>query len=638
MFYEMAKCHKRLGLALIVSLCTSPIAFPQQTITGNGAAGVPGGACSDAASETALRQREIALLGPDHAAAHANAPLHKCRVAMGLENVASASPAVLASALAQPATAVGRWSNPFTIPVVGIASVLLNNGKVLFWSYNPPDYLNPSASNTGVAYVWDPATRTGHSITSPENIWCGGQTILSDGRVYVAGGNLRYPDPNAAPGQTGWEGSLSNYTFNPKTEKWTRQPDMSVGRWYPTVTQPSDNSVVITSGYDQTGTVDQNGSQAGAITQAVELFRPSSAINGIGSISAISTHDPTGLYPYQYLTASGQMLQAGPSLNNSYLLAPGTWSWSPVPNLITSHYGYGNGIIFTDVSVTPISQIVTIAGGENGQTTLSNNEWLDTNNLGAGWRPYPQWLQTRHNANTVILPDGTLFTVGGNQDPTTYGTPLFESELYSKSANDPTGQWVQMAPNAIQAAYHSSAILLPDATVLLSQDDMSPGAASSHQAQVFSPPYLFKGTQPQIKKAPPSASRGQTISVSVNTPNISGVALVAPGAVTHANDMHQRYIKLKPMGSGRNIQVAIPASANLVPPRYYMLFVIDGNGIPSRAQFIRITRGQQRIIAYLSVWFCRPFLSNKGIGVTFNTTKFRMETSLWDEKSGRYST
>jgi hypothetical protein len=331
-------------------------------------------ACINPAAEARLKQRETALLGPKHARDHANARHHQCSLITGAANVAKPDPSVLAAYKASGSDAVGQWSDPFVIPVVGIASILLNTGKVLFWSYNPPDYLNPDASNTGVAYVWDPATRTGHSVVPPENIWCGGQTILSDGRVYVAGGNLRYPDPNAAPGQTGWEGALTDYTFDPNSETWTRQPDMSMGRWYPSVTQLADNSVVITSGYDETGT--QN------ITQLVEWFVPSDDMNGVGTVSTVSTHDPTGLYPYQYLTQSGQMLQAGPLLTNTYLLTPGTWSWNDIPNMNSSHDLYGNGIIYTDTTVTPAAQVVVIAGGVTDVGTISNNEWLDINNPG----------------------------------------------------------------------------------------------------------------------------------------------------------------------------------------------------------------------------------------------------------------
>ncbi|SAL86437.1 exported oxidase [Caballeronia arvi] len=581
---------KPLAVLLGVSLSVLPVSYVQQTAWAAPAVDPANDACSNPDAEVKLKHREIALLGPEHAAAHANARAHQCRVAKGLEKKAAPDPQVLAAANALPSTTAGQWSDPFVIPVVGIASVLLHTGKVLFWSYKPEDYGNPAASNTGVAYVWDPATRTGHSVTPPENIWCGGQTILSDGRVFIAGGNLRYPDPNDPSGHTGWEGALSSYTFDPVSETWKRQPNMSVGRWYPTTTQLADNRVVITSGFDQSGSVDQNGVTSN-VTNVVEVFTPSASAGGVGTISAVSTHDPTGLYPYQYLTQSGQMLQAGPAFFNTFLFAPNTWSWSSVPTLTTSHAGYGNGIIYSDASVTPPRQMVMIAGGENGQTAISNNEWLDIAQPGSGWQQFPHWQQARHNGNTVILPDGTLFTVGGNQQPTTYDAPLFESELYNKPANDPTGQWMQVAPHVIQAAYHSSAILLPDATVLLSQDDNNPLAASTHQAQVYSPPYMFKGARPQIVSAPTIVTLGQAFNITANTAKVASAVLIAPGAVTHANDMHQRFIKLqsKVAGNSNNVKLTIPTNRSLVPPGYYMLFIVDSSGIPSVAKFVRVT-------------------------------------------------
>jgi Domain of unknown function (DUF1929) len=107
---------------------------------------------------------------------------------------------------------------------------------------------------------------------------------------------------------------------------------------------------------------------------------------------------------------------------------------------------------------------------------------------------------------------------------------------------------------------------------------------------VYSPPYLYKSsTRSAITSAPTATTRGQTISVTANTNNIVSAALVAPGATTHANDMHQRFIKLNTTVSGKKVSTTIPTSASLVPPGYYMLFLVDSNGVPSKASFIRIT-------------------------------------------------
>jgi hypothetical protein len=483
---------------------------------------------------------------------------------------------------------VGRWSSPFVIPVVGVSAILLHTGKVMFWSYDPVNYHNPKKGNDGVGYIWNPLTRAGYNIPPPENIWCAGHTILSDGRVYVAGGNLRYPDGNAPPGQGSWQGTLTNYTFNPLQEIWAKQPDMVRGRWYPTVTKLADNRVVITSGIDETG--------SNAINNVVEVFTPDPNINGIGRVNAVGMHNSSGLYPLQFVLPSGQMLEAGPGADSSFQLNPATWNWTGLPRMRSDHYYLGTGASYTDASVLPNRQLVMVAGGYTYNPPLVNapvavNEWLDGFNPSLGWKAYPQFQTARHNHNTVMLPDGAMLTVGGNRGVYGYEEPELSSELYSKPAGDPTGVWNKVAPHTIQAAYHSTAILLPDATVLLSQDDMDSSAAAAfqHKAQVYSPPYLFKGAQPVITSAPASARYGQTFQVLTNRSVTRGAVLVAPAATTHGNDMHQRVIKVQTQQRTNGLNVTVPASSALVPPGHYMLFVVDSAGIPSVARFVHIS-------------------------------------------------
>lgn len=498
-------------------------------------------------------------------------------------------PAVAPTGTVDPAIG-GRWSDPFVVPVVGVTATLLHTGKVLFWSYDPVDYQNPAKSKNGVAYLWNWSTRTGYNIAPPENIWCGGQTILSDGRVYVAGGNLRYPDPNAANGLTNWAGTLTNFTFSPLDEAWAKQPNMVRGRWYPTLTKLANNQVIITSGMDETG--------SGAVTNQVELFTPDPNKMGIGTMRAVGIHNSSGLYPMQFLLPGGHMLEAGPNASSSYQMSTSNWSWSPLPRMKGDHYYNGNGVSYSDASGAAATQTIMVAGGYNyvsasstQNAPLAGNEWLDGFNPAGGWNTYPQWSVPRHNANTVILADGTMLTVGGNKGLYGYENAEFVPEIYTKQIGDKTGTWKQMAPHAIQAAYHSTALLLPDATVMLSQDDMdySVQAAFQHKVQVYAPPYLFKGAQPVITQAPSALTYDQLFSVSTDRDGMVSAMLVAPGATTHGNDMHQRAIKLKVTPKTNGLSIQVPASPALVPPGYYMLFVMDTAGIPSVAKFVRIS-------------------------------------------------
>ena len=604
-----------------------------QAASGPALAAPPQGfkACQPDNVERTLFEREKSLIGPSHAAQHSHMRKHQCEVergtrkvpAKGIEMKASetldddnkAKEAVwkrnskvsqlrhgatvllaglsgsrnsYAQVVSTDPVIVGRWSSPFVIPIVGVSAVLLHTGKVMFWSYDPVNYQNPKKGNDGVGMIWDPVTRTGVNLPPPENIWCAGHTILSDGRVFISGGNLRYPDGNAPPGQQGWQGTLTNYTFNPLANTFARQPDMQRGRWYPTTTQLADNRVVITSGLDETG--------SNAITNIVEVFTPDANIDGIGRINAVGFHNSSGLYPHQFLLPSGQMLEAGPNAGSSFQVNPATWNWSGLPRMNSDHYYGGNAASYSDASVTPPRQLVMVGGGYNYNPPLANapvavNEWMDGFNPALGWRPYPSLQTPRHNHNTVMLPDGAMLTVGGNRGLYGFEDPEFSTELYSKPAGDPTGTWNRVAPHTIQAAYHSSAILLPDATVLLSQDDMDSSAAAAfqHKAQVYSPPYLFKGAQPIITSAPTTARYGQTFPVVTNRSVTGGAVLVAPGSTTHGNDMHQRVIKVRTQQLANGLNVTVPASSALVPPGYYMLFVLDSAGIPSKSRFVRIS-------------------------------------------------
>ena len=621
----------------LVAFAVRPTAFVAallvlQAGTGLAIAGPPGfTACQTAEVEKTLFEREKSLIGPSHAMQHSQMRKQQCEVEKGTRKVPgqgiemkasqtledddlakkavwkrntkvsqlrsgattllgglTGSTPAQAQAVSTDPLVVGRWSSPFVIPVVGVTAVLLHTGKVMFWSYDPVNYHNPKKGNDGVGYIWNPVTRTGYNIPPPENIWCAGHTILSDGRVFISGGNLRYPDGNAPAGQQGWQGTLTNYTFNPVAEIFLRQPDMQRGRWYPTTTKLADNRVVITSGTDETG--------SNAITNVVEVFTPSANINGIGQINAVGYHNPSGLYPLQFVLPSGQMLEAGPGAGSSFQLNPATWNWSGLPRMMSDHHYLGTGASYTDASVTPNRQLVMVAGGFDYNPPLVNapvavNEWIDGFNPAAGWKPFPQFQTARHNHNTVMLPDGAMLTVGGNRGVYGYEEPELSSELYSKSAGDPTGVWNRVAPHTIQAAYHSTAILLPDATVLLSQDDMDSSAAAAfqHKAQVYSPPYLFKGAQPVITSAPASARYGQSFNVLTNRTAMAGAVLVAPSATTHGNDMHQRVIKLRAQQLSNGLTVTVPASSALVPPGHYMLFVMDSAGIPSVARFVHIS-------------------------------------------------
>ena len=107
-------------------------------------------------------------------------------------------------------------------------------------------------------------------------------------------------------------------------------------------------------------------------------------------------------------------------------------------------------------------------------------------------------------------------------------------------------------------------------------------------AEIYEPPYLFKGSRPTISSAPPMERVGDSFDVYTPDTNITSATLVAPGATTHANDMNQRYIPLTVAQRAGGVTLTAPANADIATPGYYMLFLLNNQGVPSVAKFMRL--------------------------------------------------
>ena len=442
------------------------------------------------------------------------------------------------SVSAQDPSIVGQWSAVQTLPTVAVHAHLLPTGKVLIYPY------------TDDPHLWDPATGT---ITSAAlagfNIFCTGHAFLADGRLFVAGGHIANN-----------VGEAKAAIYDPFTNSWTRLPNMNAGRWYPSNTTLPNGDVLVVSG-DQDTTVGVN-----TLPQVWQT-----ATNSWRNLT--NAQLGLNLYPAMHLAPNGKVFMSIPSEITRYLDTSGSGLWTTVAIRQYGFRSYGSSAMYDDGKIL-------VAGG--GDPPTNTAEVIDLNVASPSWRFVGSMSSPRRQFDLTLLPDGNVLATGGSSgsgfDNST--APVFVAEIW----NPATEQWTTVAGNTKYHGYHSNALLLPDGRVLTTGGDDQPNA------EIFSPPYLFKGARPTISSAPAAVGYGQTFFVQTpNAASITKVTWIRLPSVTHAFDMNQRINRLNFSQASGGLNVTAPASANLCPPGHYMIFILDGNGVPSVAKIIQIT-------------------------------------------------
>jgi len=140
----------------------------------------------------------------------------------------------------------------------------------------------------------------------------------------------------------------------------------------------------------------------------------------------------------------------------------------------------------------------------------------------------------------------------------------------------------------VPRVYHSTALLLSNGSVWTASSTPSQ-CKPEYRTEIFKPSY-FSATRPTISGTPTVGGYGQSITIPTPNPSsISRVSLVRLGATTHHYEANVRLIWLQIGGTSSNsITVSAPLNANLAPPGYYMIHVLDSSLVPSTAQIIQI--------------------------------------------------
>ncbi|KAF2110143.1 hypothetical protein BDV96DRAFT_584443 [Lophiotrema nucula] len=472
--------------------------------------------------------------------------------------------------------------------VIPLVTQAAKNGKITFLEKG-----GTGAPNTTGAYELDLSqinnfTGAWRPMHVKTDIFCSSSLTLPDkaARQINVGGwaldstfGIRIYTPDGSPGVWGKNDWQENVNV-------LRLQD---GRWYPTSMILANGSILVVGG--------ESGSNAPA-TPTLEILPK---VGPTVYCDWLQRTDPNNLYPFLVVLPSGGVFVA--YYNEARILDENTFATTKeLPNppgavnnfLAGRTYPMeGTAVILPQYAPYTDHLKIMLCGG----STPTQGFALDNCVTIAPEDDNPKWTLERMPSKRVLtciaaLPDGTyLIANGAHQGFGGFGLandPNLNAVLYDPSKPVNT-RFSVMANTTVARLYHSEAILMDDGRVLISgsdpEDDTHP---QEYRVEVFIPPYLMGSPdRPSITVPSTDWDYGASYSFSSNY-TVAKVSLLGAGASTHGNSIGQRTIFPAFSCTGGACSVTAPPNAHVCPPGWFQMFVLNADGTPSVAQWVRI--------------------------------------------------
>ncbi|KAF6264287.1 hypothetical protein COO60DRAFT_1698359 [Scenedesmus sp. NREL 46B-D3] len=519
--------------------------------------------------------------------------------------------------------------------VVAINAVLLpNSSQVLIWSRVHMDLsrdnYEPGVVSSGgvpeVTAVFDP-TNGEYSVKRMRlTPFCSGNSHLADGRVLAAGGD-DFAGDRFSPGYTNGLRGLRLYQ-KPTPGTWrdggwkTLNNRLRQPRWYPTQTLLPDGVRTVVTG----GTASMNTSTP---VPSAEIY--SQAAFGsvkIDTLPLLQRFRGFILYPLVYVLpytsynspGTAQLFMFNCDNGGVMRLTPGnTWSqyrdipasrW-PTPGFCGAMSMAGTAtMLMLEPEAGYAAEVVMFGGYRRGNPQCDcdtpTHAWahrlrLDKKSVDDNrfvWQreamPYG-----RNMNDCVLLPNGQIIIVNGAKTGVISNArdPAHDAWLYNPKA--PAGRrFTTLAATNINRYYHSTALLLPDASILVMGSEYGSctrGCARptawrfQHQAERFLPPYFFGTSRPSISSVSAKLLRYGASLTARYSGRVTGAVLMTPGAVTHQVNMNQRAVRLViSSNSGGAAVLRMPPNQYITAPGWHMLFLMNGDVPCMEAAWVRL--------------------------------------------------
>ncbi|KAG8734970.1 hypothetical protein FRC10_011150 [Ceratobasidium sp. 414] len=465
-----------------------------------------------------------------------------------------------------------------------------------------------------------------------------------------------------------YDGTKAIRILNPCTDsgcQWfdnTTQVSMQKKRWYSTAEPLGDGSIVLIGGFVNGGYINRNtpntdpAYEGGAAEPTYEYwpsrYSPPKVMQFMIDTSGLNSYAHAFLMPSGKIFAQanystimwdhdqnietklpdmpGRVIRVYPA-SGAVAMKPLTPdnNWTPeilfcggsdMPEDAWGNYSYPNINTWTYPASDDCQSIIP------EPTDGSSPTYVKDDNLPIG----------RTMSQFITLPDGTMLVVNGAANGTAgyaqatgqtalyadmpFGMSLASAPVFKPVIYDPSkpagSRWSDkgLSQSTIPRLYHSSALLLPDASVLVAGSNPNVDVNTStifpttYKAERFYPPYFANiSSRPVPQGFPKTLSYGgASFDVQLGPESYIGnandaakatkVVLVRPGFTTHAMNMGQRYLQLNntyTVSDTGNVTLhvaQVPPNPNILQPGPVLMFVVV-NGLPSVGKIVQVGNG-----------------------------------------------
>lgn len=534
----------------------------------------------------------------------------------------------------------GTWTSaPSPWNVLPIHTILLPNKKLL--TMNRSRVGDNQEGEFYMELIDEPYTSPGvifapYTPAGKRELFCAGHTLDENGNVVIAGGH-------GLAGVAGdGHGIPDVWMYKWETNQLVQCKNMREGRWYPSVVQMPDRTMMFVMGSDCYHPNCPGGDCPGCqivpntipelwtLTSNSDYVKtlPDRAMNLFYPVVVMRPSDGRAFFAATGIPGSGQDHNQPSGLFN-----PATLSWDnsygQVPPSLRNCRRYYPSSVMVD-------GVLYRSGGSvwYGETNIQDNRGVRNTvkfdfNTGV-WSQLPDMNFERLQHTMVALPDARIVSMGGGfYGPTAGGIECAQPEILD-TENQLLG-WTLLSPpstDRVGRSYHSIGLLLPDARVLFAGGERLGNIswAAQKTAQFYTPQYggnpNWQSIRPNLSNVPSEIRYGEGFNVHVDT-SVSKFRLISLGAVTHAYNENQQFVTLTFTSNGNgNYTVNSPINTFKATPGYYMLFAIDANRIPSVASIVKL-KDFERI-------FSDKVIASKGVAEIRGHTSKKEDLILGD--------